>query len=68
MSLAKDGKGQVTELPDIKNKAIIEENDEESKGASVRGEVRKRGISQYSRRKLIITNRINALGNKPRRK
>lgn len=63
--MAKNGNGDSTELPDIKTKTILEDDEESKNGSNKYG--RKRGISQYSRRKLQITNRVRDLG-KPRRK
>lgn len=65
MSNTKDGKSETTELPAIQTKTILEE-EEEGKKPKFKYE-RKRGISQYSRRKLQITNRMSLVG-KPRRK
>lgn len=66
MSNAKEDEGQITALPAIKNKTILEEEEEESKEPTNKF-VRKRGISQYSRRKIQITNRGRD-ATEPRRK
>lgn len=65
VSHPKDDKDEVTNLPAIGGRVIPEE-DEEDKGPINRF-VRKRGISQVSRRQLQITNRVRDLG-RPKRK